>query len=424
MKKGTKLGLLSALAVGAMFNPWTVNAAGLPQAVDGKITLEEDVTLTQALVNKGTLTIDLAGHSLIRDGYYGYLINNAAKDAKLTIVDSSEKKTGSIVCEEEPNSPKSPSSCIRNNGTLTVDGIKKIKAHFIGIKNEEESTATITNTNIESVIKTASAIQNYGTLTVDSSNIKGADDPQGAAIFSLSWVDKNGEELIPYSSSAVITNSTLTAYWPVIIEEFDNKEPIEGETIDVRIEDSVLNGTGLARIQARKSRVAVEDAYKLVLAGDMTAASEAFAYLEEGSTLTLNKETTEELVVPEGVTLVVPENYTVVIAENNGNIKLLNGASVENKTGSDLVVEVGEEGKTETVHDNEGLKYTEEKGDEPSQPEDPKPEDPKPEDPTPEKPEDNKPIDNPQTLDGITVYAALAGLSIGAVGLVLKKHLD
>ncbi len=433
MKTRNKIGALSVLAATAILNPWSVKAESstLPSPVDGKITLTEDVSLNSAWVNNNTgkVTIDLNGHTLKRAGYYGYLINNNSKDDDLVITDSSADKKGMIVCEKEndPRAEKSPSSCIRNNGTLEINGVT-IDSEFHGIKTEEDTTLTVKNSKITTHSIKASGIQNYGDLTLESSEIYGATDPQGAAIFSLSW----NEGGVAYGSTATIKDSTLSAYWPIIIEHFGTSIP--GETIDVVVENSTLEQIGgLARIEGRNKRSTNDvSEMTLTLKGNITASSEALEFAEEGTVLTLNKDLTEEITVPKGMTLVIPEGITV-----GENVRMEEGATVENKsTGEITITIIGEDGteETKTIPEGKDSSYVEPTPEDPENPTEPteptNPTDPEnPTEPTtpeePKKDDDiNTPNDNPKTLDGVYGYAAIGAVSLASLVAIIKKKLS
>ena len=412
MKTLHKLGLLGVFATACAFGPLNTQALSntLPEAKNGVITLTESVEINW-WKNTGKVTIDLNGQKLIRTGD-GYLIDNNTKDAELTIIDSSADKSGSIVCEKEPSRT---SSCIRNNGTLVIDGVKNFVSYYHGLKNEEDSTMTVKDSTIKATATIASGILNFGTLTVENSYIEGAKDPEGAAIFSLTWNDVKNNKV--YSSTVDIKNSTLVAYWPVIIEQSDTSVALaENENVKVTINNSeLIQDGGLVRIQGEKTR-SVDEAFTLILKGNIKASSEALAFLEDGSKLTLNKDLTEEITVPVGMTLVVPEG----IAVTEGKINFVEGAFVENRSGEEIVVYtmLDDEEKEIVVPNNTTISKVEEEA--PVEPANPtEPENPE----EPNEPTDDKPIENPQTLDGITTYVALAGLSVGALGLVLKKNL-
>lgn len=398
MKTTNKLGLLGLVGIGAFVGaPVIANAEAsqMPAAVDGKITLTENVTISektnQILNAKGsTLTIDLNGFSLVRDGYYGYLIDNKGI---LNIVDSSEEKTGNIVCMTEPNDPANPSSCIRNYDTLDVEGVK-IKANWTALKNEEASTMSIKNSTVESVSSTAGTIINYGGLTVDKTTIKGSNEAQGAGIFSLTYIE--GDKV--YSSSAKVTDSILSAYWPIIIQQGDTSKPFaEGEKVEVTVENSTINAAkGIVRVRGNEDRA--EDSLSLGMSGNITASPEALKYAKEGTVLTLNSGIDDDIVVPSGVTLIVPEEMA---EKDEIEIVLEEGAILINNSNNDLPIKAIIDGEEKEVTIKNGDTYTNKKEETPVVPD-----------------------DNPKTFDGITGYAALALTGLSTLAVMIKKKFN
>lgn len=416
MKTLNKLGLLGVFATACALPLSTkALATSLPEAdANGVVTLTEDVDLQSALVlggNSNIKVIDLAGHTLRRPGYYGYLINNSSE---VTI------KNGNIVCEEEDDIKngtkpvKSSSSCIRNNGSLTVDNVK-VDAFWTALKVEEGQNLTIKNgSEITSRDGSAGAIMNYGNTTVEDSTITGAKDPNGTAIFTMS-IYYGGKA---YEANVNVKNSTLNAYWPVLLGKYDEISEEKGLANNVTLEGKNTILTNNSKI-LRKD-VARDDAV-LSISGEITAPIAALEYMEDGTKLILNQDLKEEVTVPTGMTLVVPAGVSVT----DGKIVFEEGARIENKSGAEILVYTvfdGEEKTVKLANNSAVSKYEEEKPSEPTNPEDPK--DPvEPNEPTdPSEPEE--PVDNPQTFDGVAVYASLAAISVGGLGLVLKKHLN
>lgn len=397
MKTTNKLGLLGLVGIGAFVGaPLIANAEAnqLPAIENGKITLTEDVTIsekTNQLINaKGsTLTIDLNGFKLTRDGYYGYLIDNKGI---LNIVDSSEAKTGNVECMTEPGDPANPSTCIRNYDKLDVEGIK-VKANWTAFKNEEASTMNIRNTTIETESATAGSILNYGDLTVENSIIKGSNEAEGAAIFSLTYVE--GDKV--YSSTATVKDSTLSAYWPIIAQQDDPKVPFkDGEKVTVTVENGNLNAAhGLIRIRGNETGL---DSLSLGVKGEVTGPCETLKYANEGTVLTLNAGIDEDIVIKKGVKLIVPAD----MAEKDGvTITLEEGAILVNNSNQDLPVKLLTEEGEKDMTINNGDTYENKKEE------------------TPEVPDDN-----PKTFDGIAGYAALALTGISALGVMIKKKFN
>lgn len=418
MKTTHKLGLLGAFAAASIFVPMNAQALSttLPEAdANGTITLTDDVTLPTTLVLKAdsnVKVIDLNGHTLTRGIKYGYLINSSTD---LTI------KNGNIVCGKEQDvidgnkKETQSSSCVRNNKSLNVENAN-IKAYWTALKAEEGTNLTIKNSTVSSESGTAGTILNYGTANIENSNIKAAAVPNGAAIFTMSYAESADKT---WGASVLVKGSTVEGYWPVLIGKYDETSDTLGLPTKVTFEgeNTIISDGGFLRKDTDR-----EDT-KLEISGKITAPIDALEYLESGDTLVVNKDIAEDVLVPEGITIVLPQGTKVT-----GKLKMETDSIIENKSGEavEIVIEVDGEEKTLVVENMQGLTVgKEETPDDPTEPTEPS--DPtEPTDPTePEGPkDDHQPSENPKTFDGVTAYAALALVSVGALGLVLKKNLD
>ena len=207
----------------------TVSAASMPSPDgDGKITLTDDIALTETFtVNEGeTITLDLAGHTITGSADINYY--TIENNGTLNIIDSGDN--GKIVCEEDS------SSCIRNNlGTLVVDGVY-VESPFATIKNEADSTLDVKNSEIVSTHVGNSlsggftgALQNWGSATVDNTTITAASD---YAVFARSGSDEGK------SSDITIANSNLSGTYFVVTERTNSTTT----TQTINISDSTLSG--------------------------------------------------------------------------------------------------------------------------------------------------------------------------------------
>lgn len=187
----------------------------MPEAINGVITLTEDVTLTEKyVVSEGTtLKIDLNGYTLT--GPSGnYVIDNRGN---LTIVDNGATK-GKIV-------GIAPSaSCIRNgndagtlNSSLTINGVT-IESAFVVVKTEPEA---ITNINYSTLTSTytkvdTGTILNWGKTTVTNSTVTAS--TKGVAIFAISGHNaaKNSE--------INITNTDLSGLYSVMAKRHSTSD--------------------------------------------------------------------------------------------------------------------------------------------------------------------------------------------------------
>ncbi len=420
MKKTTKLGLLGIFASACALNPLNTQAltpAELTPDANGVVTLQGNVTLDSSWVlaaNSNIKTIDLNGHTLTRGVRYGYLINSSTD---LTI------KNGKVVCGKEQavidgeKAETSSSSCIRSYGSLTVDGVD-VDAYWTALKAEEGTTLSIKNSRVSSQSGTAGTILNYGNATIENSSIKAASVPNGAAIFTMSYADKTGN----FGANVLVKGSTVEGYWPVLLGKYDDYSEENGLPTSVSFEgeNTIISDGGFLRKDSARDEVT------LSISGEVTAPSEALKYLEEGSKLTLNEDLTEEVTIPDGMTLVIAPGVDV----SEGKITFEEGALIENRSGKDIVVYASLDGEEKEVNVPDGTavsKYEEEKPSEPTDPTEPSepvgPVDPNhPTEEPSDKPSED--IKNPQTFDGVTIYAALAIVSVGGLGLVLKKRLD
>ena len=166
-----KMGKYLVVGIVGIFVATTgVNAASMPDAVDGKITLTGNLELTETftVAEDETITLDLAGYTITGSADIDYY--TIENNGNLTIIDSGKTK-GKIVCLEDN------SSCIINNNELLVDGVFATSS-FATIKNEETGNLTVKNATIETTrvgnsqtVGFTGALQNWGTAKVMDSTI-------------------------------------------------------------------------------------------------------------------------------------------------------------------------------------------------------------------------------------------------------------
>ncbi len=159
--------------------PSTQAATELPGAVDGVITLKDNVTLSTAYeVTEGNVIIDLAGHTLAYDGTDNVFLD--VQGGSLTIRDSGGNG------EVKVNEPY--------DGTGTggkTQWIKCVQVHAGATFTLEGGTLTNTNTAFEAT----QVISNYGTTNIKGGTVKGV---TGIFIFN------------PVRGNAAWTNSAST----------------------------------------------------------------------------------------------------------------------------------------------------------------------------------------------------------------------
>ena len=304
----------------------TVSAASMPSPDgDGKITLTDDIALTETFtVNEGeTITLDLAGHTITGGADIDYY--TIENKGNLTIVDSGDN--GKIVCEEDS------SSCIRNNlGTLTVDGVY-VESPFATIKNEADSILDVKNSEIVTTHVGNSlaggftgALQNWGTTTVDNTTITAASD---YAVFARSGADEGK------SSEITISNSNLSGAYFVVTERTNSTTT----TQTINISDSTLSG----RASTPSGTVQSYSGDITLTTNHVSVNNTVIANSEAGTKITLDVDYNTTLAIPDGVTVVIPEDHTLTVPTNgikvgNGTLdlqgKMVNGnVLIENTNG-------------------------------------------------------------------------------------------
>lgn len=304
----------------------TVSAASMPSPDgDGKITLTDDIALTETFtVNEGeTITLDLAGHTITGSADINYY--TIENNGTLNIIDSGDN--GNIVCEEDS------SSCIRNNlGTLVVDGVY-VESPFATIKNEADSTLDVKNSEIVSTHVGNSlsggftgALQNWGSATVDNTTITAASD---YAVFARSGSDEGK------SSDITIANSNLSGTYFVVTERTNSTTT----TQTINISDSTLSG----RASTPSGTVQSYSGDITLTTNHVSVNNTVIANSDAGTKITLDVDYNTTLAIPDGVTVVIPEDHTLTVPTNgvkvgNGTLdvqgKMVNGNVLVENTNS------------------------------------------------------------------------------------------
>lgn len=321
-----KINILSLGVLTFLIGGFTVSAASMPDDDNGKITLTEDIDLTETFtVNADEeITLDLAGHTITGSADINYY--TIENNGKLTIIDSGTD--GKIICGEES------SSCIRNNkGTLNIDGVY-VESPFATIKNEADSTLAVKNSEIVSTHVGNSlsggftgALQNWGSATVDNTTITAASD---YAVFARSGADEGK------SSDITISNSNLSGSYFVVTERTNSTTT----TQTINISDSTLSGrasiSNNGSIQSYSGEITLDTNH-------VSVNNTVIANSEAGTKITLDVDYNTTLAIPDGVTVVIPEDHTLTVPTNgvkvgNGTLdlqgKMVNGnVLVENTNG-------------------------------------------------------------------------------------------
>lgn len=364
-------------------------ATTLPEADEyGRITLTEDVTLSSKYLISADkdLVIDLNGYT-ITGPTTNYAIDNRGK---------LEITNGNIVC---PASTLSyDSSCIRNYKELTMDKVD-VNASWTAVKNEEASILSIKDTKLFSDKNTAGVVMNYGTATIENSEVIGNKAYRGTAIFALSYAE-NGKT---YDSMINVKNSVLDAYDAVLAKQTEESKGTIATQV-VTIEGGTIVST---------AKLEVEDNSKLMLHGEVEAPIEALEYALDGTSIIVNSSKIEgEIEIPKQVKVTFTENTDLTDAI----IKTYDGATIVNNTSKEIkVIVVDAENKEVTIPANTigEIKIEENK---------PNEDDNKPAEDN--KKPDNTINENPKTNDGIFAASVITILSLGALAVASKKVLS
>lgn len=275
--------------------PGMVNAATeMPEAQDGVIKLTEDVTLSDVfrVGEEEEITVDLNGYTITGTGN-GYTIENRGT---LTIVNHGE--SGKIVCEA------SSSSCIRNLGSLKVDGVT-VESNFVSIKNDAEGDfygeLVVSNSNITSTYDKydTGAIMNWGNATINNSVVTAGSN--GTAVYVSSGADAGKD------SKTVLNEVTLNAKYTVYSTKYATQDTT---TQDIDIVGGTLNGS----ISAMTSK-----GNDVSLTGNVETKADylstVLSFASEGANVILTNDlTNKKITVPEGVTLTIPEDVTFIVS--------------------------------------------------------------------------------------------------------------
>lgn len=266
------------------------------------IKLTEDVTLSKKhVINEGeSLTIDLNGHTLTGPTD-NYLVDNKGT---VKIIDTGSNK-GKISC------PSNTSSCLRNLGTMEIDGIT-VESAFAAVKNDAENdyygnltvkNATLISTRTGSTsVGFTGVLQNWGSAIVDNTTITATENEY--AVFARSGSATNTD------STITISNSTLTGSYFVVQERDGSNQT----TQTVNISNSTLNG----QAKGNKSTGAISS-----YSGDITVTTNkpsvnnvVVANSKPGTKITFDMDYNTTLAIPEGVTVIIPEGRVLTVKLN------------------------------------------------------------------------------------------------------------
>lgn len=261
-------------------------------ASDGDtITLNGDIDVQRTLVVTKKLTLDLAGHKLYN-----------TKD--LWDAPTEKDNNWSLIS-------------VRENGDLTITGngtldAKKDDCYAVDVQ-DETAKATLENGtfvgNITTVyVSEGTLVVKDGSYSIKQLNSNGVQNQYGLTINCYDQNYKNG------TAKVLITGGTFAHFNPV-----DNAAEGTGTNFATSGYETVEGTDGLYTAQVKSDNAAAIDDVQYATLADAVAAA------NNGDTVTLLKNTVEDVVIPAGKTITLD----------------LNGKKLTNKTGHTITVEQG-----------------------------------------------------------------------------------
>lgn len=274
------------------------NYTSLQEAVsDAKtsdtIILLKDTPGNMMVPTGSDITLNLNGHTLSQSESTEptpYAINN---EGTLKITDSGETK-GKIV-----NSLSATTSCVRNNGNLTMEGVT-VESTFVAVKNEPSAELTVNDCKFYSTFSGSGtgALLNWGEATVSNTVI---DAGSGT---SAVYVNSEGSQ--PHIT---LTNCDLAGKY-ALSSRNDGKV---GTTVE--IEGGSISSTGTTAVNPSDSDMKISGNIKV----NGNAVNSVLKYSETGTNVILdeNASTKSNTTIPEGVTLTIPEDVTYTVGSSH-----------------------------------------------------------------------------------------------------------
>ena len=261
-------------------------------ASDGDtITLNGDIDVQRTLVVTKKLTLDLAGHKLYN-----------TKD--LWDAPTEKDNNWSLIS-------------VRENGDLTITGngtldAKKDDCYAVDVQ-DETAKATLENGTFVGNITTVYVFEGTlvvkdGSYSIKQVNSNGVQNQYGLTINCYDQNYKNG------TAKVLITGGTFAHFNPV-----DNAAEGTGTNFATSGYETVEGTDGLYTAQVKSDNAAAIDDVQYATLADAVAAA------NNGDTVTLLKNTVEDVVIPAGKTITLD----------------LNGKKLTNKTGHTITVEQG-----------------------------------------------------------------------------------
>ena len=256
-----------------------------------QITLNGDIDVQRTLVVTKKLTLDLAGHKLYN-----------TKD--LWDAPTEKDNNWSLIS-------------VRENGDLTITGngtldAKKDDCYAVDVQ-DETAKATLENGTFVGNITTVYVFEGTlvvkdGSYSIKQLNSNGVQNQYGLTINCYDQNYKNG------TAKVLITGGTFAHFNPV-----DNAAEGTGTNFATSGYETVEGTDGLYTAQVKSDNAAAIDDVQYATLADAVAAA------NNGDTVTLLKNTVEDVVIPAGKTITLD----------------LNGKKLTNKTGHTITVEQG-----------------------------------------------------------------------------------
>ena len=281
-----------AMAADTRVDSYDSLVEAINSASDGDtITLNGDIDVQRTLVVTKKLTLDLAGHKLYN-----------TKD--LWDAPTEKDNNWSLIS-------------VRENGDLTITGngtldAKKDDCYAVDVQ-DETAKATLENGTFVGNITTVYVFEGTlvvkdGSYSIKQLNSNGVQNQYGLTINCYDQNYKNG------TAKVLITGGTFAHFNPV-----DNAAEGTGTNFATSGYETVEGTDGLYTAQVKSDNAAAIDDVQYATLADAVAAA------NNGDTVTLLKNTVEDVVIPAGKTITLD----------------LNGKKLTNKTGHTITVEQG-----------------------------------------------------------------------------------
>ena len=342
-------------------------ATQLPSAVDGVITLTEDVALSQAASITENTVIDLAGHTLSRNG--GMLLdiygNVTIKNGNIAMTNANEasaiwlNKTAKLTIESDAivSVPTSNfaiafySDCtaaeltvkgtlkggngLTVNGTIanpgnkvTVDGAT-IESDGHGIYQAGVSDIVVKNANITG--STAIEVR-AGSMTIESGTFTATAaeyscNPNGNGTTTEGAALAIAQHTTKKDISVTVNGGTFKGIKALNESNPQNNDP--APQVDLKVVGGTFNGD-----------VSITDNGNNSITGGTFSGLSALDYLASGATVTvqLAADTTKDVTIPAGATVTLDLNGKTLTnvsghtITNNGNLTVTGSGTVDNVT--------------------------------------------------------------------------------------------